>query len=98
MSESAERLREVYIRMRPTLIRGLAATVGSYDGVDDAVQEAFMRALETDPRKIASMEGWLYTVALNSLRRGLRRNGLLHALRLSVNEPRDALDDALTRP
>lgn len=97
MTESAEHWGAVYTRMRPTLIRGLAATVGSYEGVDDAVQDAFLCALEAEPQKIKSIEGWLYIVALNCLRRRLRRNGVFRALRLSAQAHRDPLDDSLAR-
>jgi RNA polymerase sigma factor (sigma-70 family) len=86
-----------YAELQPRLIRALAATVGSYSGVEDAVQEAFTEMLAHDQEPIANLGGWLYTVALRHLRRGWRRESLARALRLSRPEVTSDVDRAIQR-
>ena len=64
-----------YRREHPRLIGSLAALSGREDVAADAADEAFARALARWPRvsKMASPGGWTYRVALNELRRRLRR-------------------------
>lgn len=64
---------ELYISLRPELFRSLVAVIGSYDGVEDAIQEAFAKGMHTRLEGVANVEAWLFTVALNSLRRSRRR-------------------------
>jgi RNA polymerase sigma-70 factor (ECF subfamily) len=88
---------ELYARLRPTLVRALAATAGSYEGVEDAIQEAFADAMHKRPAELRSPEGWLYAVALNKLRGARRRAAVLAHLRLSPPPSSHDLDDALRR-
>lgn len=67
---------ELYAELRPSLVRALVATAGSYRGVEDAVQEAFVAFLRADRERIASPAGWLYRVALRALRRQTGRGWL----------------------
>jgi len=64
-----------YRREHPRLIGSLAALSGRDDLAAEAADEAFARALARWPRvsKMASPGGWTYRVALNELRRRLRR-------------------------
>jgi RNA polymerase sigma factor (sigma-70 family) len=86
-----------YAALQPRLVRALAATIGSYSGVEDAVQEAFTEMLEHDLEAIANPAGWLYTVALRHVRRDWRRHSLARALRLSPPESASDLDRAILR-
>ena len=67
---------EWYRREHPRLIGSLAALSGRDDVAAEAADEAFARALARWPRvsKMASPGGWTYRVALNELRRRLRRS------------------------
>ena len=64
-----------YRREHPRLIGSLAALSGRDDLAVEAADEAFARALARWPRvsKMGSPGGWTYRVALNELRRRLRR-------------------------
>lgn len=88
----------VYARTRPALVRALSAATGSYDGVEDAIQEAFAAAIRRSPPDLRSIEGWLYAVALNRLRSHHRRAAILRRLRLATAAPGSELDRALERP
>jgi len=86
----------VYERTRPSLVRALTAASGSYDGVEDAIQDAFGEALRRSP-ELANVKGWLFTVALDRLRRHHRRARILRRLGL-VAAPRESdLNRALQR-
>jgi RNA polymerase sigma factor (sigma-70 family) len=86
-----------YAELWPRLVRAVAASVGTYSGVEDAVQEAFVVALSEDRQRIDNLGGWLYTVALRSIHRSRRRDAIAHALRLRVPHPAHELDDAIER-
>ena len=88
---------DVYRRVRPALVRALAVATGSYDQVEDAIQDAFADAITKAPPDLLSPEGWLYAVALNKLRRYHGRNSLMRRLRLAVPRPSNDLDQALFR-
>ena len=64
-----------YRREHPRLIGSLAALSGREDVAAEATDEAFARALARWPRvsRMASPGGWTYRVALNELRRRMRR-------------------------
>jgi RNA polymerase sigma factor (sigma-70 family) len=87
----------VYVRTRPSLVRALAAATGSYEGVEDAIQEAFAEAISRAPMALRSTEAWLYVVALNRLRSQRRRVRFLRHLRLAPPSGRSEIDDALAR-
>jgi RNA polymerase sigma factor (sigma-70 family) len=88
---------EVYRRVRPSLVRALAVATGTYDHVEDAIQDAFADAIIKAPKDLLSPEGWLYAVALNKLRRYHGRNSLLRRLRIAAPRPINDLDQALFR-
>ena len=87
----------IYVRTRPALVRALAAATGSYEGVEDAVHDAFVEAVRRAPADLRSVEGWLYAVALNRLRSQRRRAAILRRLRLAPASQPGELDRALTR-
>lgn len=88
---------EVYVRARPSLVRALSAATGSYDGVEDAIQDAFAEAMRGTPAGLRSAEGWLYAVALNRLRSQRRKAGVLQRFRLAPVPSPSELDRALER-
>jgi RNA polymerase sigma factor (sigma-70 family) len=64
---------DLYIRLRPRLVRALIASTGRAEGVEDAIQEAFVRAMAKESDDISTIDGWLFVVARNHCRRSLRR-------------------------
>jgi len=97
LSEEAERWGALYDRLRPNLVRALAAASGTYEGVEDAIQDAFAIALRQAPSDLRSPEAWLFVVALRTMRSQQRRRRIAMRLRLvSAPEPHE-LDDALRR-
>ncbi len=64
-----------YRREHPRVVAALAVAGGEVDVAREATDEAFVRAYErwSRVRVMASPGGWLYRVALNELRRRLRR-------------------------
>jgi RNA polymerase sigma factor (sigma-70 family) len=93
----AERWGALYEQLRPNLMRALAAATGTYEGVEDAIQEAFAAALKQAPADLRSPEAWLFVVALNKLRNQQRRTRLAATLRLAPPPGPHELDDALRR-
>ena len=96
-SEEGERWGSLYEQVRPNLVRALAAAAGSYDGVEDAIHEAFAAALAGAPSDLRSPEAWLFVVALNKLRNQQRRSRLAMRLRLARPADPHELDQALQR-
>jgi RNA polymerase sigma-70 factor (ECF subfamily) len=88
---------DIYARLRPNLVRALAVSSGSYDGVEDAIQDAFTDAMAKAPADVRSIEAWLYTAALNRLRRHHWRAGLARRLGLMPGPQANDLDQALLR-
>jgi RNA polymerase sigma factor (sigma-70 family) len=86
-----------YAELQPRLVRALAATAGSYVGVEDAVHDAFAAALSADREQIGNLGGWLYTVALRTLRRAQRRDALARALHLPRGHVSGELERAVMR-
>lgn len=86
-----------YAELWPRLVRAVAASVGTYSGVEDAVQEAFLVALSRDPSSIGNVGGWLYTIALRLIHRSRRRDAIARAVRLRVPRPAHELDRAIER-
>ena len=87
----------IYARARPGLVRALAAATGSYEGVEDAIHDAFAEAMRRAPADLRSADGWLYAVALNRLRSQRRRAAVLRRLRLAPPPQPNDLDRALAR-
>ena len=53
-----------------SLYRALVGVTGRTDGVDDAIQDAFAEGLRGKlPSEVRSVEGWLFVVALNKIKR-----------------------------
>jgi RNA polymerase sigma factor (sigma-70 family) len=96
-SEAAGRWGALYETLRPNLMRALAAASGTYEGVEDAIQDAFAAALRQSPPDLRSPEAWLFVVALNKLRNQQRRSRLAARLRLSAPPQPHELDHALSR-
>ncbi len=90
-------LRELYEGCHARLVGQLFAVTGDYGAAQDAVQEAFIRAINA-PGRLAGVdnpEAWLRTVALNAARsrwRRLRRGDVL----LGIGRP--ARSDAFHQP
>ncbi|HYR94866.1 MAG TPA: sigma-70 family RNA polymerase sigma factor [Methylomirabilota bacterium] len=97
VSEEGEHWGALYEQLRPNLVRALASAVGSYDGVEDAIQDAFAAALHGAPPDLRSPEAWLFVVALNKLRHQQRRSRLAARLRLVRPPDPHELDSALQR-
>ena len=67
-----------YETERDGMARSLLVIGGDAEAARDAVAEAFSRAYERWPRVVSmdSPSGWVYRVALNELRRRMRRRAL----------------------
>lgn len=87
----------LYLSLRPNLTRALVAASGSYEGVEDAIQEAFAKGIAVRLAGVENVEGWLFTVALNSLRRSHRRARLFTAFASDPPSSTRELDAALDR-
>jgi RNA polymerase sigma factor (sigma-70 family) len=90
-AESWERL---YERLRPRLVRALTAVTGGFEGAEDAVQNAFLAAIQRNVSREEPIEGWLFVTGLNEMRRQHRRRGRRHPVALQA---RRELDEALDR-
>lgn len=88
---------ELYVRLRPTLLRGLAALSGSYAGVEDAIQDAFAEGMARPVSEIRAPEAWLFVVARNRLRRERRLSSLKRRLGLTLARNAHELDQTLVR-
>lgn len=87
---------EWYPRVRPGLLTALSSWCGDPAAASDAVDEAFVRAVERWPKvsQMASPEGWVWRTATNVVRRRSRRQAvearvLRHDRRVEQIEPRD---------
>jgi RNA polymerase sigma factor (sigma-70 family) len=97
VSEEAERWAALYQQVRPNLVRALAAAAGTYEGVEDAIQEAFATAIQHTPADLRSPEAWLFVVALNKLRSQRRRTRLAARFRIIAPPERNEFDEVLRR-
>jgi RNA polymerase sigma factor (sigma-70 family) len=80
-----------------SLYRALVGATGRTDGVDDAIQDAFAQGLcGKMPGDVRSVEGWLFVVALNRIRRTQRRGMHFVPLRRQ-DQTADAIDEATMR-
>lgn len=70
-----ENFEDWYERVRTPMHGALSAWCGSADAAADALDEAFVRALErwTRVSRMASPEGWLWRTAANHVRRVAKR-------------------------
>jgi RNA polymerase sigma factor (sigma-70 family) len=71
------------------LVAQLIGVTGDRSEAEEAVQEAFARAVAAGPgwRDVANPEAWLRTVAINVLRTKARRNALLRRLTPMLAQP-----------
>jgi RNA polymerase sigma-70 factor (ECF subfamily) len=86
-------LREVYDGCYRRLVGQLYSVCGNLAEAEDAVQEAFVRAVEK-PRRFAQVdnpEAWLRTVALNVARTRFRRTMRFHGLMSRAGPPPDSV-------
>lgn len=83
---------EVYEASYRRLVAQAYAVAGSRLDAEDAVQEAFARAVLSGDRfrRLDNPEAWLRTVALNVLRRRWRRARLFRSLAPRIAEPSEA--------
>ncbi|WP_343969013.1 MULTISPECIES: RNA polymerase sigma factor [Kribbella] len=82
MVDDETTVRELYEGCYRRLVGQLFAVCGNLGEAEDAVQEAFVRAVEK-PRRFAQVdnpEAWLRTVALNVVRSRYRRATRFHGL------------------
>ncbi|MHB8505631.1 MAG: sigma-70 family RNA polymerase sigma factor [Acidimicrobiales bacterium] len=81
-----------YSRTHKPLVRALRAITSEDDAARDAADEAFARCLLhwRRVRVMGSPDGWAYRVALNELRRTLRRRALERRLLGRLPPPRPA--------
>ncbi|HEY2824062.1 MAG TPA: sigma-70 family RNA polymerase sigma factor [Gemmatimonadales bacterium] len=85
----------LYAEVRPVLLRYLTRLTGDADAAEDFVQEAFVRLAERPPGDDRNIKGWLFTVATNLARDGLRTSRRRLVLvrgvgdRVSADPPRD---------
>lgn len=88
----------MYETEREGMARALLVIGGDAEAARDAVSEAFSRAYERWPRvaSMASPNGWVYQVALNELRRRMRRRA--HESRLLRREPPHPVPPADVHP
>ena len=84
-------VREVYEASYRRLVAQAYAVAGDRVEAEDAVQEAFARAVAAGDRfrRVDNPEAWLRTVALNVLRRRWRRASLFRALTPRLATPTD---------
>lgn len=77
-----EGLRDLYHGCYRRLVGQLFAVCGNLGEAEDAVQEAFVRAVEKPRRfdRVENPEAWLRTVALNVVRSRYRRITRFHGL------------------
>src|SRR5919107_4930667 len=79
------------------LVAQLAGVAGDRTEAEEAVQEAFARAVAAGPswQEVANPEAWLRVVALNVLRTRARRTGLLRRITPLLASPvrREDADD-----
>jgi RNA polymerase sigma factor (sigma-70 family) len=88
-----ESLTEVYDGCYRRLVGQLYALCGSLSEAEDAVQEAFVRAIEKPRRfeQLENPEAWLRMVALNIARSRFRRISTLHRIISRTGPPADAV-------
>ena len=84
-------VREIYEASYRRLVAQAYAVAGDRVEAEDAVQEAFARAVAAGDRfrRLDNPEAWLRTVALNVLRRRWRRASLFRALTPRMATPAD---------
>lgn len=78
MTASVDDFETWYLAEREGIARSLFVIGGDAEAARDAVAEAFSRAYErwSRVRSMRSPTGWVYQVALNELRRRMRRRNL----------------------
>lgn len=84
-----EAFEEFYRSEHPRVLASMTAVTGSLDAAREATDEAFARAWDRWERvhEMAAAGGWVYRVALNTVRRRGRRAALERALLLRSAPP-----------
>lgn len=65
-------IRRLFVEEHDALFQYLVRFTGDEDLAADAMQEAFLTAIERPPRRRERVRGWLYVVATNAARQVLR--------------------------
>ncbi|GAB3934881.1 SigE family RNA polymerase sigma factor [Kribbella albertanoniae] len=88
-----ESLLEIYDGCYRRLVGQLYALCGSLPEAEDAVQEAFVRAIEKPRRfnQLENPEAWLRMVALNIARSRFRRTSTFHRIMSRTGPPGDSV-------
>lgn len=88
-----------YARTRPDLLAALSSWCGDPGIAADAIDEAFVRAIErwSTVSQAGSPEGWVWRTATNVVRRRMRRRAMEHRLlrRTAHAEPPELRDPDL---
>jgi RNA polymerase sigma-70 factor (ECF subfamily) len=90
MGAGARTFEQCYAAARPRVVAALAITSGDADLAQECADEAFARALGRWERLTvgdAPVEPWVYRVALNHLRRTMRRRGIERRLLIRTWRP-----------
>ncbi|NOL45260.1 RNA polymerase sigma factor [Kribbella sandramycini] len=84
-----ERLRELFVGGYRRLVSQVYFFCGDLGEAEDAVQEAFVRAVARQRQfaRVENPEAWLRVVALNVVRRRAKRAGRFRGLFAGVSEP-----------
>lgn len=87
-------VREMYAASYRRLVIQMLALCGDQAMAEDAVQEAFVKAIGQGSRfeHLDNPEAWLRTVALNNLRNGWRRSSVFRTLLARVPGPAAIVD------
>lgn len=64
---------ELFYKHQPALLRYLTRFSGDPDVAADAIQDAYLRLVESPPRNKDNVRAWLFTVATNVVRDGWKR-------------------------
>ncbi len=74
---------ELFARHETALLRYLTRYAGDPDVAADATQDAYLRLVESPPRKNDNLRAWLFTVATNVVRDGWKRDCRQERLRVA---------------
>jgi RNA polymerase sigma-70 factor (ECF subfamily) len=93
-AQSETTLAELYQLYRPGILARLARIVGDADTAEDLYQETFVKAVRAwatrNPQGNAA--AWLYRIATNTAYDFLRRQGRVHFVALSCDQPAPQTD------
>lgn len=96
-------IEELYVAHRESLFKFLFRLTGDRSAAEDALHEAFLRLAQKPPRRRDNLRAWLFTVAANVARDGIRADGRRHKLlsagadRVPIADPPEKPDRAVER-